>query len=469
MNDKNKNKLFRFAEREDLDFILSDGKIISFKDFFNQSKKLAAVLKSNGISSNDYVSVLIDNQIDFIKTIISLWYIGAIPVPINSKLLEEEIAYIISDYNFKYLITDKNISLQLASVKIFNLQKIEDETFSENTFSIPEIDNEAVVIFTSGSTGRPKGVVHTFATLISSIENGNEVLHQGQTSRWLASLPFYHIGGFQIICRSIYFGCSIIVTSSLQLNEISAAMIKYQPTHMSLVSTQLERLLDKNFAPPNSLKVSLIGGGFISDELMTKASGFGWNPLRVYGSSETASFVTAISSYEIPSKPESVGKPVGNNRIKISQDSEILIASDSLFIKYLDNEKETNLKLQNGIYHTGDLGFVDNDGYLFIEARRNDLIVTGGENVNPIEVESELKKITGIEDACVFPKPNKLWGQIVAAAIVCSDKSLSTIEIKEILKKRIAGFKIPKEIYYTDKLPRTALGKLEREKIRKMF
>lgn len=469
MKDKNKNKLFRFAEREDIDFILSEGKNISFKEFFNQSKKLAAALKSNGISSKFYIPVLIDNQIDFIKTTISLWYIGAIPVPINSKLLDEEIAYILSDYNFKFLITDKNISLQLASVKIFNLQNTGNGAFSENIFSIPGIDNEAVVIFTSGSTGRPKGVVHTFASLISSIENGNEVLHQRQTSRWLASLPFYHIGGFQIICRSLYFGCSLIVTSALRLNEISDAINKYQPTHLSLVSTQLDRLINQNFTPPNSLKVSLIGGGFISDELMTKATGLGWNPLRVYGSSETASFVAAISSNEISSKPESVGKPVGNNRIKISHDSEILIASDSLFIKYLDNEKETKLKLQNGIYYTGDLGFVDNDGYLFIEARRNDLIVTGGENVNPIEVESELKKITGIEDACVFPKPNKLWGQIVVAAIVCSDKSLSSIEIKEILKKRIAGFKIPKEIYYTDKLPRTVLGKLEREKIRKLF
>lgn len=469
MEEKNKNNLFRYADREDLDFILSDEKKISFKDFFSQSRRLAKTLMTEGISSKDYVPVLVDNQIDFIKSILSLWYIGAIPVPVNSKLIEEEIADILNDYEFKFLITDKIISRKFDSLKMISLQKIKEETTLEIQFSIPDINSEAVVIFTSGSTGRPKGVVHTFLSLINSIENGNEVLRQSNTSRWLASLPFYHIGGFQIICRSLYFGCSIIIPTSLQVNEFSTAIIKFYPTHLSLVSTQLERLLNKNFKPPNTVKVSLVGGGFINDELMIKAFEQDWNPFRVYGSSETASFVTAISGNEVASKPESVGKPVGKNKITISKDSEIQISSDSLFKKYLNNESETRIKLLNGIYHTGDLGFVDEDGYLFVEARRNDLIVTGGENVNPIEVENELKQIIGIDDVCVFPKPSKIWGQIVTAAIVCSDKSITEEKIKEILKSKLAGFKIPKVFHFTDKLPRTALGKLEREKIKNMF
>ncbi|HEX9253509.1 MAG TPA: 2-aminobenzoate-CoA ligase, partial [Ignavibacteriaceae bacterium] len=120
-------------------------------------------------------------------------------------------------------------------------------------------------------------------------------------------------------------------------------------------------------------------------------------------------------------------------------------------------------------YHTGDLGFVDDDGYLFIEARRNDLIVTGGENVNPLEVEKALLKIPFVKDACVFPKQNKTWGQIVASAIVCYDSSVDGKFLREILKQNLAGYKIPKEFYFVDKLPKTSLGKLERNKIRKMF
>jgi O-succinylbenzoic acid--CoA ligase len=218
-----------------------------------------------------------------------------------------------------------------------------------------------------------------------------------------------------------------------------------------------------------SVRITLVGGGFVDDELMFEAEKLGWKPYRVYGSSETASMVTAISANEILSKPQSVGKPLNNVKIKISDDSEILIKSNSLFTKYLGDEKETSSKLINAFYHSGDLGFVDDDGYLFIEARRNDLIVTGGENVNPIEVEKAILHIVGIRDVCVFAKQDKTWGQIVACAIVKEDNFINEKMIKEILKQQLAGYKIPKQFFFTDILPRTSLGKLEREKIKKMF
>ncbi|HSQ45281.1 MAG TPA: hypothetical protein VLM44_00015, partial [Lutibacter sp.] len=120
-------------------------------------------------------------------------------------------------------------------------------------------------------------------------------------------------------------------------------------------------------------------------------------------------------------------------------------------------------------YHSGDLGFVDVEGYLFIEARRNDLIITGGENVNPIEVEKALLQIPFIKDACVFPKQNKTWGQIVVCAIVSDDNSINDKMIKELLKQKLAGYKIPKQFFFVNELQKTSLGKLDREKIKKMF
>ena len=156
-------------------------------------------------------------------------------------------------------------------------------------------------------------------------------------------------------------------------------------------------------------------------------------------------------------------------QVNISDESEILIKSNSLLKKYLDDENETSARLINGVYHTGDFGFVDDDGYLFIDARRTDLIVTGGENVNPIEVEKALLQIPFIKDACVFPKQNKTWGQIVACAVIVDANPVNEKIIKEYLKQILAGYKIPKQFYSTDSLPRTSLGKLEREKIRKMF
>ncbi len=331
------------------------------------------------------------------------------------------------------------------------------------------LDDEAVVIFTSGSTGQAKGVVHTFSSLINNIENGNQILMHQEKDRWLASLPFYHIGGFQIICRSLLYGCTIVIPDSLQTEDLAKSVSNFSPTHLSLVSTQLERLINHKVKPDESLKASLIGGGFIDDELMFEANELGWKPLRVYGSSETGSFVTVISANEIKDKPQSVGKALKNVELKTTDDLEILIKSDSLFIKYLDDDKETSSKLVDGFYHSGDLGYIDEDGYLFIEARRNDLIVTGGENINPIEVEKALLQIPGIKEACVFAKLSKTWGQIVACAMVFTDSSVEEKTIKEILKQKLAGYKIPKKFFFVDGLPRTSLGKLEREKIRKMF
>lgn len=492
MQTKFKNNFFSFWDRDDLAAILKMDSSISYRDLFQKSKITAGSLSIHKIHKDDYVPLLINDQVKFIESVIALWYLGAIPVPLSTKLLDEEINSILNDYNFKFLITDSrnNFGVPFESLrhsgkenksgvsrkdtKSPGLTKIElpeliSFQFDAADFTIPHINNEAVVIFTSGSTGRPKGVVHTFSSLINSIENGNHILNHKENDRWLASLPFYHIGGFQILCRSLYYRCSIILPQSLQINDLTKSITDFNPTHISLVSTQLEIFIHQKVKPNKSLRVSLIGGGFVDDELMFESENLGWKPFRVYGSSETASMITAISTKEIISKPQSAGKSFSNVEIKVSDDSEILIQSNSLFKNYLDDEKETASKLIEGFYNSGDLGFIDDDGYLFIEARRNDLIVTGGENVNPIEIEKALLQISSVKDACVFPKLNKTWGQIVACTLVVTDPSIDIKLIKEKLKLTLAGYKIPKEYYFVDELPRTSLGKLEREKIKKMF
>ena len=488
MKNNFQNNFFSLANRSDLKAILSNYSQLSYKELFDQSKTLADFFSSKQIEKNEYIPILVSDSINFIKTVIALWYLNAVPVPINSRLTNEEIISIIEEHDFNFLITDFDISFESLSLgsdilksrnshkdtKALSFTKINlAESISyphnKNECLIPDLNNEAVVIFTSGSTGKAKGVVHTFSSLINSIENGNQILNQWKNDCWLASLPFYHIGGFQIICRSFFYGCTIIISDSFQSEDLAKSILKYNPTHISLVSTQLEKLIQQKIKPANNLKVSLIGGGFIDDELIIEAEKSGWKPYRVYGSSETASFVTAISADEIKQKPQSVGKSLNNAHIKISEDSEILIKSESLFIKYLNDENQSKQKLVDDYYHTGDLGFLDDDGNLFVEARRTDVIVTGGENVNPIEVEKAISKIQGITEVCVFPKPNKTWGQIVACVLVSVDRSLNGEVIKEKLKKTLAGYKIPKEFIFTDKLLRTSLGKLEREKIRKMF
>jgi len=170
-----------------------------------------------------------------------------------------------------------------------------------------------------------------------------------------------------------------------------------------------------------------------------------------------------------------VGKPLGENKIFIENDvlklsqyglsGEVLIEGNSLFHGYYKDQYAASKKLINGKYHTGDIGYIDKDGDLFIQARRTDLIITGGENVNPIEVELFLNAIPGIKESCVFALPDKEWGQVVAAALVMNRK-ISVDTIIEFMRGKTAGFKVPKRFFPVEKLPRTSLGKIMREKVK---
>jgi O-succinylbenzoic acid--CoA ligase len=220
--------------------------------------------------------------------------------------------------------------------------------------------------------------------------------------------------------------------------------------------------------PDKNIKSTLVGGGFIDDELMFHASKEGWNPIRVYGSSETCSFITAANAKEIESKPNTVGKSLKNCELKISIEGEILIFSNSLFKGYLTEDFKIEKSFVNNFYASGDIGYLDNDGYLFIEAKRTDLIITGGENVNPFEVENQILKIDGVQEVCVFPESDKEWGQIIAAAIV-TKRNLSDKEVIEFLRGRLSGYKIPKKFYFTDSLPKISIEKIDRKKIIELY
>ncbi|AFH49026.1 O-succinylbenzoic acid-CoA ligase [Ignavibacterium album JCM 16511] len=461
-----KDFFYKYSNREDLIAVRTSKMKLSYKELFDSADKLSSKLTFPDSSISNYIPILSSNNAEFILITLALWKKGLVPVPINIRWTEKEVESVIVNNKFDLIFYEDKFS---DKIKNLNIGK-----FSfEELFSLPETNtvfrnnDEALVIFTSGSTGEPKGVVHTFNSLASSTINGNDILKQTESDRWLASLPFYHIGGFQIICRALSSGCEIIIPDDLETESLKKAVEQFNPTHISLVSTQLQRLLDSNVKVDESLKLTLIGGGFSEDELIFNADKLGWKPIRVYGSSETASFITAAAAEEIRNKPGTVGKPVKNTIIKISYDDEILISTSSLFSYYLNNPEETKSKLKNGFYHSGDIGRIE-DTYLFIETRRNDLIVSGGENVNPYEVEKALMEIPGIKEVCVFPIEDNEWGQLVACAIV-ADKKISDEEIKKELKSKLAAFKIPKKFYFVNQLPKTSLGKIEREKIRAMF
>jgi o-succinylbenzoate---CoA ligase len=458
--------------------IISSSTTYTYDQLRQKVLSTASYLKNQNISFGDRVGIISQNNIEFVINVLALWQISAVPVPINWRLTESEIDEQFKLANCQTVLVQKEFILKAKSID----KKVIESPFEidlDKSFSPKEslsANDPAVIIFTSGSTNKSKGIILSFNSLYNSAINSNQLLRYTRSDRWLASLPFYHIGGFSIITRALLFGIPLIIPDSLSTKNIVDSINKYQPTFISLVSNQLKKLVDEGTSPNSELKNCLIGGGFSDQDLVKDAIDLGWPINIVYGSTETSSFVTALLKDEIIFKPHSVGRAVPTNQIQIKDTDgnelkpfeigEITVQTNALMTGYLD-DNETRQKINNGCYYTGDIGYIDEDGYLYLVGRKNYLISTGGENINPVEVENILLEHPLIEEAAVFPLKDKDWGEIVAASVVLKDKSnnLSYDEIKLFLSEKISGFKIPKKIFIEDELPKTQLGKIQKDKL----
>jgi O-succinylbenzoic acid--CoA ligase len=462
------------------------GKSISYNQFFLACKSSAEYLIKCNVKEKDNVGILAEHKYDFFVAVNALWFIGAVPVPLNTRNTTDELQYQIKQADIKFLLSDKVYEEQTSAISnteqipfsylLRDKDIIQTEDFASQQESKFDIWKNALILFTSGSSGKPKAVLHTFNSLFESVIATDSFSGLSPSDIWLASLPFYHIGGFMILVRSLLAGSTVGFPASLKYEEISTCIQKINPTHISIVPTTLHRLLVANIPPNENLRLVYLGGGPSVSGLSIEAAGKGWKIVKVYGSTETCSMTTALLPAELINKSESAGKPIGANKIKIvdqsgkilgiNQTGEIVILSKALFKEYYNDPSITNEKLKEGWYHTGDFGRIDEQGFLYPATRREDLIITGGENVSSAEVESAIRSNLIIEDVYVFGIEDNNWGQIVAAVIKTkSNESISKSELINYLKEKIAGYKIPKEFYFVDHIPKNDMGKVIRKEM----
>lgn len=456
---------------------------LTFAELQQRVYMAATSLIKKGIQPNDKIGLIGNNDIDYIVNVLALWQIEAVPVLISTRLTEPEILQLLSLAECNYVLINKifenNYKNLPANILYFPMR---DDSDIKNNFS-EDIDPEktAVIIFTSGTTESIKGVKLSFNSLYQSARIGNQLLRHSYSDRWLASLPFYHIGGFSIITRSLLFGVPFIIPVSPKSEHLAKAMNEFNPTLISLVTPQLKILVENKIKPNSNLKLCLLGGGFTDEELMRDAIELNWNVAKVYGSTETASFVAALTPEAFNSKPRSAGRQLLSNKILIVNDEgkevepygigEIKIFSSALMKGYIENQRHLNKNIQDGFYLSGDIGYLDEDGYLFIEYRKNDLISSGGEKVNAAEVETAIKKFPSVIETAVYPLKDKEWGEIAAASIVTIEKNklFDEEKLRQYLKTKIAAYKIPKKIFIEDELPKSELGKVRKSLLIKKY
>jgi len=328
-------------------------------------------------------------------------------------------------------------------------------------------------MYTSGTTGLPKGVILTYGNMFASAAGSAFNLGVLPGDRWLACLPLFHIGGLSIVIRSVLYGTGMVLHRQFDERALSASLRRDGVTHVSVVATMLQRLLDVDPGPcAPQVRVVLVGGGPVPEALLQRAAELGYPVVQTYGLTETASQVAPLAPADAIARLGSAGKPLVTTRLRVDapagEPGEILVSGPVVTPGYFRRPEATGVAIRGGWLHTGDIGRLDADGYLYVLDRRDDLIVSGGENIYPAEVEALVLRHPAVREAAVVGLPDSAWGQVVVAAIV-GDDDVVPEEIQEWMRERIARFKVPSRIERLQSLPMTASGKVQRRIVREML
>jgi O-succinylbenzoic acid--CoA ligase len=310
-------------------------------------------------------------------------------------------------------------------------------------------------VLSSGTSGEPKPIELTVANHLWSALGSALNLGVEREDRWLCCMPLNHVGGLTILLRSTICGTGAVIHDGFQVDRVAAALAADEVSVASLVPTQLVRLLDAGAALDRP-RLLLLGGGPVSHDVLAEALDRGATVVQTYGLTEACSQVCTLAPDEADERAGSAGRPLPGIEVRI-EDEEILVRGPTVAPGTLAGD---------GWLHTGDLGRLDGEGYLWVEGRRGDLIVSGGENVRPQRVEEALRSHPGVMDVAVAGRDDREWGQAVIAFVVgATDQRPGEGELIDHVRARLAVHEVPKRVEFVDALPRTGSGKLLRRKL----
>ncbi|WP_049923295.1 o-succinylbenzoate--CoA ligase [Halopiger djelfimassiliensis] len=370
---------------------------------------------------------------------------------------------------------------------------VDDRTGSNDRDTAPSVepaslerDETQLIMFTSGTSGEPKAVRLTVGNLVASATASAFRLGVDPDDRWLCCLPMYHMGGLAPVVRSILYGTTVVIQRGFDARETARVIDEDDITGVSLVPTMCKRLLDAGWNPPESLRFVLLGGAPASSELLERSRAAGVPVYPTYGMTETASQIATATPEETRTHEGTVGTPlvvtdvtvVGEDGVPVDpgEPGELVVSGPTVTPGYLDPERTEAAFGDHGL-HTGDVGYRDADGRLWIRNRRSDRLVTGGETVDPGEVLEVLRSHPRVEDASVVGLEDDEWGERVSALVVpaadtdgtASAEEHRSIDLSSVLEhcdEHLAGFKRPRTIGVADALPRTASGTVDRAAVR---
>ncbi|GKV55911.1 2-succinylbenzoate--CoA ligase [Sporosarcina sp. NCCP-2222] len=401
-------------------------------------------------------------------------------VMLNSRLSKSELEWQLEDAEVQTVIVSDDYTELINESKVRMVTVSELQSMEETAF-LPERswneDRTITIMYTSGTTGFPKGVRQTAGNHTSSALSSVLNLGLSEKDAWLCAMPLFHISGFSILVRSVLYGMEVRLYEKFDATNAAMDIRDGKVTRMSVVALTLEKvmeaLLDNDWTVSPHFKTMLVGGGPVARSILERASELDIPVLQTYGMTETSSQTATLSAEDALQKLGSSGKPLFFNEIKIdgagkaNEAGEILIRGPHVTPGYIGRFTDRQ-PMVDGWLHTGDIGYLDGDGYLYVVDRRSDLIISGGENIYPAELENTLMGHPAVQEAGVCGIEDETWGSVPIAFIV-NKIDVTGEELIEYCAARLAKYKVPKQIVFVDQLPRNASNKLLRRELKKIL
>jgi long-chain acyl-CoA synthetase len=446
-------------------------------------KTAADRLRSAGVQAGDVVAVRLPNRIELIITLFAAWRLGAAATPVNPSLTAAEVAYQLHDSSARVLVCEEDSPppTELAVVTLPELTQPTDAAVPPGPYAC---DDLALLVYTSGTTGKPKGVELTHRNITAMTESMISAMRLGADAHSLLILPLFHVNGIvvSVLCP-LLAGGQATVAGRFNPATFFATVEDVRPTYFSAVPTIYAMLADlpAEVTPDtSSVQFAACGAAPMPVELINRFQDrYGIPILEGYGLSE-GSCASTSNPIDGLRKPGTVGTALPGVEVAVMDErgqiltdgspGEVVVRGPTVMRGYLNRPEETAKTIVDGWLHTGDIGYLDVDGYLTLIDRAKDMIIRGGENIYPKEIESVLYKLPEIVEAAVVGRPHPVYGEVpVAFLAIREGADVSTEQVQEHLRQSLAKYKLPAEIVVVDELPKNPVGKFDKPRLRRHF